>query len=241
MYTEHETEHERIRLDYDPKVVVGEITRVYQSIWTRTPVCSVHYGHGNSLDVACKETPRMRKQLNAASGDVDLRVVLALPGAELKRARVKGATIDLTVLQGGLCDEALLGLSDYEDDLLYLPEDAPVGCRLCTYLSTDTINGWKHFQKTTGKVITLSAYLAMEASMQPVGGQTIDISRAVKAQADGVPMCESCCTFLVNTSMLTYRCPDCGLEHIGRLTPDGTIHVRPAYKHTTKIRIIQES
>lgn len=111
-------------------VVVGRIVAIAPHPQAdRLRVCEVDAGTSEYLQVVC----------GAANAAVGLRVPLARVGAtlpdglEIKPARLRGVESF-----GMLCSAKELGLADTSEGLLELPEDAPVGQDLRTYLALDS-------------------------------------------------------------------------------------------------------
>ena len=128
-------------LDWDPeKIVVGEIRAVYpHPNADRLVLAEVEYG-GPEPEVVVSGPPSLLPL--RGQSDLHLKVAFAMEGArlwdpyseeprikKLKKARIRGVTSRAMV-----CSEKELGLSDEHVDIIYLPDDAPVGTPLAEYL-----------------------------------------------------------------------------------------------------------
>lgn len=90
-------------------------------------VCSVDAGNGELLQIVC----------GAPNAAVGMKVPLAkvgasLPGFEIKRAKLRGVESF-----GMLCSARELGISEDHGGLLALPEEAPIGADVRSYLGLD--------------------------------------------------------------------------------------------------------
>jgi phenylalanyl-tRNA synthetase beta chain len=91
-------------------------------------VCQVDPGSGETLQIVC----------GASNVAADMRVPVALVGAvltgglEIKRAKLRGVESS-----GMICSAAELGLEEKSAGILPLPDDAPLGQDLRTYLQLD--------------------------------------------------------------------------------------------------------
>jgi len=128
-------------LPWDPeKIVVGELRAVhYHPNADRLVLAEVEYG-GSEPEVVVSGPPSLlplRGQSN-----LHLKVAFAMEGArlwdpyaeeprikKLKEAKIRGVSSRAMV-----CSEKELGLSDEHEDIIYLPDDAPVGAPLVEYL-----------------------------------------------------------------------------------------------------------
>ena len=107
-------------------VVIAEVTGVAKHPDAdRMSVCQVSDGRGSTIEVVCG-APNVIKGMKsplAKSG-------LTLPnGVKLRKAKIRGVTSN-----GMLCSAVELGLGDDSDGIIALPDDAPVGESLSTYL-----------------------------------------------------------------------------------------------------------
>lgn len=93
----------------------------------RLQVCSVDVGEGAPLQIVCGAP-------NARAG---LKVPCALVGAELPGISIKQAKVRNVESFGMLCSAVELGLQKDSSGILELPEDAPVGQDIRTYLALD--------------------------------------------------------------------------------------------------------
>ena len=128
-------------LPWDPeKIVVGELRAVhYHPHADRLVLAEVEYG-GPEPEVVVSGPPSLlplRGQSN-----LHLKVAFAMEGArlwdpyaeeprikKLKKVKIRGVSSRAMV-----CSEKELGLSDEHEDIIYLPDDAPVGTPLAEYL-----------------------------------------------------------------------------------------------------------
>jgi len=129
------------KLPWDPdKVVVGEVRSVRpHPNADRLVLADVNYG-GAKTELIVTGAP----SLSAYRGqdDLHLKVAFAMEGSslydghagglkirKLKKSRIRGIESRAMV-----CSEKELGLSDEHEDIIYLPEDAPIGTPLADYL-----------------------------------------------------------------------------------------------------------
>ncbi len=111
------------------KVVVGEILETNQHPDAdKLVVCKVSSGD-EQHQVVCGAP-------NARAG---IKVPFALVGAKLEDFKIKKAKLRGVESFGMLCSEKELGLSDNHDGLLELPNDAPTGEDIRTYLNLDDV------------------------------------------------------------------------------------------------------
>jgi phenylalanyl-tRNA synthetase beta chain len=122
------------------KIVVGELRAVhYHPNADRLVLAEVEYG-GPEREVVVAGPPSLLEM--RGQDDLHLKVAFAMEGAhlydghaeswrvmKLKRANIRGITSRAMV-----CSEKELGLSDEHEDIIYLPDDAPVGTPLAEYL-----------------------------------------------------------------------------------------------------------
>jgi len=158
-------------LEWDPdKVVVGEIRAVhYHPNADRLVLAEVDYG-GPEPEVVVAGPPSLLP-LRGQDG-LHLKVAFAKEGAylwdpyaekprikKLKRIKIRGV-----VSRAMVCSEKELGLSDEHEDIIYLPDDAPVGMPLAEYLGDavlefDIKGPFAHLQSVFGIARELSALL----------------------------------------------------------------------------------
>ncbi|MFN6962126.1 MAG: YtpR family tRNA-binding protein, partial [Rhodocyclaceae bacterium] len=93
----------------------------------RLKLCSVDAGPHGMLQIVC----------GAPNAAVGMKVPCALVGAKLPGIEIKKAQVRGVESCGMLCSARELGLSDDHGGLLALPQDAPLGEDLRTYLNLD--------------------------------------------------------------------------------------------------------
>jgi phenylalanyl-tRNA synthetase beta chain len=128
-------------LPWDPeKIVVGELHAVhYHPNADRLVLAEVEYG-GPEREVVVAGPPSLLEM--RGQDDLHLKVAFAMQGAhlydghaegwrvmKLKKVNIRGVSSRAMV-----CSEKELGLSDDHVDIIYLPDDAPVGTPLAEYL-----------------------------------------------------------------------------------------------------------
>lgn len=90
-------------------------------------LCRVDAGQGETLQIVCGAP-------NVAAG---MKVPCALVGAELQGIKIKAAKVRGVESFGMLCSARELGLYEDHSGLMVLPNDAPVGEEIRTYLALD--------------------------------------------------------------------------------------------------------
>ena len=122
------------------KIVVGELRAVhYHPDADRLVLAEVEYG-GPEREVVVAGPPSLLEM--RGQDDLHLKVAFAMEGAhlydghaegrqviKLKKVKIRGVSSRAMV-----CSEKELGLSDDHVDIIYLPDDAPVGTPLAEYL-----------------------------------------------------------------------------------------------------------
>lgn len=111
------------------KVVVGEVqsTEAHPEA-DRLTLCQVDVGESELLPIVCGAS-NVRPQLKVAVALVGAR----LPGDfKIKKSKLRGQPS-----HGMLCAETELGLSDQDEGIMELPQDAPIGVDLRHYLQLD--------------------------------------------------------------------------------------------------------
>ena len=149
-------------LPWDPeRILVGQVVAVHpHPNADRLVLAEVDYG-GPETETVVSGPPSLREM--EGESDLHLKVVFAKEGADLydgyadtpQIKTLKGSKIRGVVSRGMVCSEKELGLSDVHEDILYLPEDAPVGTPLADYLGdvvlTFDIKGpFNHLQSVFG-------------------------------------------------------------------------------------------
>ncbi len=128
-------------LPWDPKrVVVGEIRAVhFHPNADRLVLAEVDYG-GAERETVVAGPPSLLDL--RGQEDVHLKVAFAMEGTSLYDGYAEGwqiKTLKQATIRGVssrcmVCSEKELGLADRHGDIIYLPEDAPVGAPLVEYL-----------------------------------------------------------------------------------------------------------
>jgi phenylalanyl-tRNA synthetase beta chain len=122
------------------KIVVGELRAVHpHPNADRLVLAEVEYG-GPETEVVVAGPPSLLEM--RGQDDLHLKVAFAMEGAhlydghaegrrvmKLKKVKIRGVSSRAMV-----CSEKELGLSDEHEDIIYLPDDAPVGTPLAEYL-----------------------------------------------------------------------------------------------------------
>ena len=128
-------------LPWDPdKIVVGELRAVLpHPNADRLVLAEVEYG-GPAMEVVVTGAPSMLDY--RGHSDLRIKVAFAMEGArlydghaeELRVRKLKQAKVRGVPSRGMVCSEKELGLSDEHVDIIYLPDDAPIGTPLVEYL-----------------------------------------------------------------------------------------------------------
>jgi len=128
-------------LPWEPdKIVVGELRAVHpHPNADRLVLAEVEYG-GPAPEVVVTGAPSLLARRGQT--DLHLKVAFALEGAHLYDGHAPGFQVmklKATKIRGVpsramVCSEKELGLSDEHEDIIYLPDDAPVGVPLVDYL-----------------------------------------------------------------------------------------------------------
>jgi len=128
-------------LDWDPeKIVVGELCAVHpHPNADRLVLAEVEYG-GPEIEVVVTGAPSLLEC--RGQSDLHLKVAFAMEGVRLYDGHAEGRRImklKKTKIRGVpsramACSEKELGLSDEHVDIIYLPDDAPIGTPLADYL-----------------------------------------------------------------------------------------------------------
>jgi len=128
-------------LSWDPeKIVVGELRAVhYHPNADRLVLAEVEYG-GPEREVVVAGPPSLLEM--RGQDDLHLKVAFAMQGAHLydghaegrRVMKLKKVNIRGVPSRAMVCSEKELGLSDEHEDIIYLPDDAPVGTPLAEYL-----------------------------------------------------------------------------------------------------------
>jgi phenylalanyl-tRNA synthetase beta chain len=158
-------------LPWDPeKIVVGEIRAVnFHPDADRLVLAEVAYG-GTETEVVIAGPPSLLPL--RGESDLHLKVAFAMEGVKLydghaeeprirtlKKTKIRGVSSRCMV-----CSEKELGLSDLHEDIIYLPEDAPVGTPLVEYmgdaiLEFDIKGPFGHLQSVFGIAREVAAIL----------------------------------------------------------------------------------
>ncbi len=122
------------------KIVVGELRAVrFHPNADRLVLAEVEYG-GSETEVVVAGPPSLLEM--RGQSDLHLKVAFAMEGVRLYDSHAEGwrvRKLKKTNIRGVpsramVCSEKELGLSDKHMDIIYLPDDAPVGTPLADYL-----------------------------------------------------------------------------------------------------------
>jgi len=155
------------------KIVVGEIRAVhFHPNADRLVLAEVEYG-GAETEVLIAGPPSLLPL--RGQSDLHLKVAFAMEGARLydghaeeprirtlKKTRIRGVSSRCMV-----CSEKELGISDEHEDIIYLPDDAPVGTPLADYmgdavLEFDIKGPFAHLYSVFGIAREVAALLDVE-------------------------------------------------------------------------------
>lgn len=149
-------------LEWEPeKIVVGELCAVRpHPDADRLVLAEIEYG-GPEREIVVTGAPGLLQR--RGQSDLHLKVAFALEGVQLYDGHAKGRVIrklKKTKIRGipsraMVCSEKELGLSDEHVDIIYLPDDAPVGVPLVDYmgdavLDLDIKGPFGHLQSVFG-------------------------------------------------------------------------------------------
>jgi len=158
-------------LDWDPeKIVVGELCAVHpHPNADRLVLAEVEYG-GPEPEIVVSGPPSLLER-RGQSG-LRLKVAFAMEGARLwdpyaeapRVKKLKKTKIRGVLSRAMVCSEKELGLSDEHVDIIYLPDDAPVGTPLAEYLGDavlefDVKGPFGHLQSVVGIAREVAALL----------------------------------------------------------------------------------
>lgn len=119
------------------KVVVGEILEVNKHPDAdKLAVCTVSSGQGSGGQGSSGEETH-QVVCGAPNARQGIKVPFALIGAKLEDFKIKKAKLRGVESFGMLCSERELGISDKHEGLMELPQDAPVGTDVRSYLALD--------------------------------------------------------------------------------------------------------
>jgi phenylalanyl-tRNA synthetase beta chain len=160
-------------LDWDPeRIVVGELRAVHpHPNADRLVLAEVEYG-GPEPEVVVSGPPSLLPL--RGQSDLHLKVAFATEGARLwdpyaeepRIKKLKKANIRGIPSRAMVCSEKELGLSDEHEDIIYLPDDAPVGTPLVEYLGDtvlefDVKGPFGHLQSVFGVAREVAALLGV--------------------------------------------------------------------------------
>jgi phenylalanyl-tRNA synthetase beta chain len=161
-------------LEWDPeKIVVGELRAVRpHPDADRLVLAEVEYG-GAKPETVVTGAPSLLEM--RGQSDLHLKVAFAMEGAHLYDGHAEGQVVrrlKKTKIRGVesramVCSEKELGLSDEHVDIMYLPDDAPVGMSLVEYmgdavLEFDIKGPFGHLQSVYGIAREAAALLGVE-------------------------------------------------------------------------------
>jgi phenylalanyl-tRNA synthetase beta chain len=160
-------------LEWDPeKVIVGELLAVRpHPNADRLVLAEVEYG-GPKTEIVVTGAPSLLEM--RGQQDLHLKVAFAMEGVRLYDGHAEGKVIHKlkkTKIRGVesramVCSEKELGLSDEHVDIIYLPDDAPVGVPLADYmgdavLDFDIKGPFAHLQSVYGIAREAAALLGV--------------------------------------------------------------------------------
>jgi phenylalanyl-tRNA synthetase beta chain len=181
-------------LPWDPhKIVVGEIRAVHaHPNADRLVLAEVEYG-GLESETVVSGPPSLLPL--RGQGDLHLKAAFAQEGAllwdayaEVPRIKpLKPSKIRGVLSRAMVCSEKELGLSDEHEDIIYLPDDAPVGTPLADYLgdavlSFDIKGPFGHVQSVFGIAREVAALFGTS-----VRRDVIDVLDQHPARLDAAP------------------------------------------------------
>ncbi len=181
-------------LPWDPeKIVVGEIRAVhYHPNADRLVLAEVEYG-GATRETVVAGPPSLLPL--RGRDDLHLKVAFAMEGVQLydghadgwvikrlKKSNIRGVSSRCMV-----CSEKELGLSDSHVDIIYLPDDAPVGMPLVDYLGDavlefDIKGPFGHLQSIFGIAREVSALFDT-----PLRRQVLEVLESHPAELTATP------------------------------------------------------
>ena len=158
-------------LPWDPeKIIVGEVLAVRpHPNADRLVLVEVEYG-GSETEIAVTGAPSLLER--QGQSDLHLKVAFAMEGTQLydghaegkRLMKLKQVKIRGVPSRAMVCSEKELGLSDEQVDIIYLPDDAPVGAPLADYmgdsvLEFDIKGPFGHLQSVFGIAREIAALL----------------------------------------------------------------------------------
>ncbi|MCP4542551.1 MAG: phenylalanine--tRNA ligase subunit beta [Chloroflexi bacterium] len=167
-------------LEWDPeKIVVGEIRSVrFHPKADRLTLVEVDYGGpetedgGSETEIVVSGPPSLLPL--RGQDNLSLKVAFAMEGVKLYDGHAEGlhirklkkSKIRGVVSRAMVCSEKELGLSDEHEDIIYLPDDAPVGMPLVEYLGDavldiDIKGPFAHLQSVFGVAREAAALLGV--------------------------------------------------------------------------------
>ncbi len=109
-------------------VLIGEVKAVQSHAKAdRLKICEVDTGNNEILSIVCGAP-------NVVKG---IKVACAIVGSKLGQGQIKKTTIRGAESEGMLCSEQELGVSDNNDGIWVLPQDAPLGEDIRSYCDLD--------------------------------------------------------------------------------------------------------
>ncbi len=167
-------------LPWEPdKIVVGEIRAVHpHPNADRLVLAEVEYG-GPEVEVVVTGAPSLLARRGQTG--LSLKVAFALEGARLYDGHAPGfqvTKLKATRIRGVpsramVCSEKELGISDEHEDIIYLPDDAPVGTPLADYLGDavlafDIKGPFAHLYSVFGVAREIAALLDVPLQREPL-------------------------------------------------------------------------
>jgi len=113
------------------KIVVGEVLSVEaHPDAKKLNICKVNVGEAESLNIVC----------GAANVQLGMHVPTALVGARIGKMKIKKAKLRGVQSYGMLCSAKELGLAESAEGLMALPENAPIGEDVRSYLQLEDVS-----------------------------------------------------------------------------------------------------
>lgn len=160
-------------------VVVGQVVSIEQhSNADRLRVCQIKVNNDVAIPVVT----------NAPEVTVGMKVVVALEGAELANGiEIKSTEMRGIVSKGMLCSSVELGLEEAADEIMQLPEDAPIGQAIENYLQLNDAILEINVTPNRGDCLSVQGMAREVAAILNYPSKSAEITKAavrIKAQRD---------------------------------------------------------